>query len=187
MISETHVEGVVEAVKQWKLRDFQMGNRDSLPQLGFMPDGADAYEAVPQWVMLDAIEKASGNTALALHMVLYSIPKNFPDVTKFRALTFIADGYTATRQKGDPFPDESLEEEFKTNPATDVVECVTVLMADDDLVGGVDLAIAQIPYVIGDGGVMTFGDADIHIDADDHKVKGTIADIVRDVWKRQSC
>jgi hypothetical protein len=186
-MNEPHIEGIIEAVKLWKLKDYAMGNRDSLPQLGFLPEGAETYEAVPQWVMQEALNAVGGDVPTALHSILYSIPMNFPDVTKLRAITFIADGYTATRDKDDEPIRGSMKEDFMSNPDTDVTECLTVLMADDDLVGGVDIAIAQVPYAMVEGGFLEFKDAVIHVDDDKTKVQGAIADVIREVWRAQSC
>jgi hypothetical protein len=179
----TQMENIITAVKEWKVGDYALGNRDALPQLGFVIQGSEEFERVPDVVMEHALNVCDGEVARALKSILLSLPHNFPEITGYKALTFVADGYTTTRPK-DQFMDqaESLEHEFRTNPATTVTECLTVLFAEDDLVGGVEMSMAQVPYVIGDGGVIEFKDHIIHIESDTNRVEGRIPDLVREAF-----
>lgn len=74
----------------------------------------------------------------------------------FEWLAVIADAYVF-----EGLPEElpeSLEEDFKTNPSSEVTEVISVLFVKDDLVGGLEGWTCSTPYTISDGGVIEFGD-----------------------------
>ena len=178
-MDEEQMKDLCTGLMAWKKEAFSMGERDVPPQLAILFDGSEEIEPVPDWILEKAYRKV-GNVGGAVSLVLRGIAERWPKFTKFRMVLLVTDGYARQGEKDMKMPERGeLGEDFKSNPATDVTECLTLTVATDDLVGGVEMAMAQMPYVITDGGVMDFKEITYVLDDDD--IGGDVANQLRAV------
>ena len=179
-MDKEQMEGMCIPLMKWKQEAFAMGERDVPPQLAVLFDGREELEPVPDWILSKAYRK-TGTVGGAVSLVLRGIAERWPGFTKYRMVMLATDGYAREGDKDMEMPERGdLGEDFRSNPATDVTECMTLTVATDDLVGGVELAMAQMPYVVTDGGVMDFKEPTYMLDSDN--VGGDVADQLRAVF-----
>lgn len=138
----------------WK----EHGARDAPPTIGFLIDGDDQYRHPPPAFLIDLLEQAGDDFASVIYTVLKT-RAGMDNFTRFREVITILDSYGLApgeiEEDGDP---RQLEKDFQTNPASKVTEQVTLLIAADDLVGGVETVIGLMPYTISDGGEMVWSE-----------------------------
>ena len=155
-----------------------LGIRDLPPMLAYQVDGSDDIVAVPNEVMAAAMNSTKGDTASAIEVVLKMVPDVFPDVTSFRQIMLVADGYMLESESEAP-PEMSLQHDFNTNMDTKVTECLTITVVEDDLVGGCDIRTAQAPYFLDDGGRIEAKEVIYHPEG---VVGGRIPEVMREVF-----
>ena len=178
-MDEEQMEGLCLPLMKWKQEAFAMGERDVPPQLAIQFDGKEELEPVPDWILSKAYRK-TGTVGGAVSLVLRGIAEGWSEFTKFRMVMLVTDGYMRSGVQDEDMPERgAMGEDFRSNPATDVIECMTLTVATDDLVGGYDMALAQMPYVVTDGGVMDFKETKYILDSDD--VGGDVVDQLRAV------
>lgn len=187
-MNEERMNEMLEAVKGWVQACHGQGHSDLRPQLAFLPNGEEQYIVVPDWVVDAALVKCGGEVADGMELILSGIPAQAPDAglefNGFKSVTIVADGYMLLAEGGDGKATEVLDElqrDFETNPASKVSEAISIFMADDDLVGGVELTLVQLPYFKTDGGLLHFRPPTIHTD-EAGNVEGRFPDMIRRVW-----
>lgn len=178
------LDWLIEPTMDWKQADFALGNRDSLPQVMFMVNGYEEMEVTPDFIMDMTLAKVGGDSSTALKAVLALVPKarlsddEFPG---FRVIIFVADGYRKMVPDFAAYGNgEELEAEFKNLPGSDVTEAITIVVAEDNLVGGVDMVAAEMPYGVGDMGKLVFDTPTIH--GTDERHEGRVPDIIREAF-----
>lgn len=187
-MNEERVNEMMEAVKGWVQACHSQGLPDLRPQLAFLPNGEEQYIVVPDWVVDAALVEVGGEVADGMELILSGIPAQAPEAgltfNGFKSVTIVADGYMllAEGDEGNAIEteDNGLQRDFETNPASKVSEAISILMADDDLVGGVELTLVQLPYFKTDGGLLHFRPPTVH--TDDGHVQGRFPDMMRRVW-----
>lgn len=174
-MDQQQMETLALPLMDWKKEAFAIGVRDVPPQLAIQFDGSDEIEPVPDWILSKAFDK-TGTVGRAVSLVLRGIAEKWPDFTKYRLVMLATDGYT---RHGDSIPERGeLGDDFRNNPASDVTECMTLVVASDDLVGGVDVQMVRMPYVVTDGGVMEFKEPTYYFD----DVGGDVVEHLKEVF-----
>jgi hypothetical protein len=150
--------------------------RDAPPNLGFLLDGDEEMQHVPAegWMAAEAMFSDRGMAEMI--RILLGYVRTWDEFTRFRKIVFVSEGYGYPTESLDDVP-ESLEHDFKTNPATKVRENLTVTIAQDDLVGGCEIASAIIELRITDGGELVFDEPEII--GSDGPHEGNVIDVLR--------
>ena len=183
----TRLEEVAGVAQTWK-KDLWIedGCRDSPASLGWMVKGSEQLEHCDPEVMgMLYRDTGDGDMPSVIYSVLIHKAKD-EGFTQFEEIIFMTDsfGYAGSQ---DEMP-ESLEQDFLTNPESKVYEQLTVAIAADDLVGGVDYGVAMAPYRIVDGGEMVFDDLIVSTNESKDPIRGSIIEVmewgIRDAHKR---
>lgn len=167
-IKEKTENYLLSPVKKWRETLWhEYGIRDAPPSIGYMIDGDEQYGYPPTHVLNDLFQQAGDDFASVIFTVIKT-RASFDGFTRFREVITILDSYgvedmATAREEGMA----SLEEDFQTNPASKVTEQVTVIIAADDLVGGAEAVVGLMPYAIGDGGRMKWGEPKVFVESDD--------------------
>lgn len=162
------VEAICDPTKQWRETVWeQAGLRDAPPSIGYLIEGEQQYGYPPMHILADLCDQAGEDMASVVYTVLKTRAE-FDGFTKFRQVIGIFDsyGYDGDVKQAREEGITDLEEDFQTNPASKVTEQVTIIIAADDLVGGVEAAVGLLPYSISDGGQMTWGDLKVYTEDD---------------------
>lgn len=156
-------EAQIDMTAEWRQMVWRETKaRDIPPMLGWLVDGSEKYDHAPTDVLKDLYQRAGDDTPSVVYSMLRHAAGH-PDFTKFREITLVLDSYGCEGSyEEDGPPPLSLEEDFKTNPATTVTEQVTIVLVADDLVGGAEAAVALKPYRITDGGALVFSETKVY-------------------------
>jgi hypothetical protein len=151
-------EAQLEITMKWRREAWEVGGiRDTPPMIGWLTEGRSEYDHAPWPVVRDLYQQAGDDSASVVYSVIKHVAAE-PDFTRLREIIFVVESYGF---KDEGLPPESLENDFKTNPSSKVVEQITVIIVADDLVGGAEAAVAMQPYRISDGGQMVFGEPEV--------------------------
>ena len=184
MSLQHEAETIAKVVMNLKKEMFKEGgHRDSPPVIGVMLKGWDEFHIAPPEIINLAWEITKGDTPAAVKAVIESAPASFEGTfSGFHRIFLAADGYGSATESIDDHQRGDLERDFKSNPASEVIEVLTVTVIGDDLVGGAEMAMAQCPYVVTDGGVMEFKQIELASDTDDGKIGGAVPDAMREAF-----
>ena len=143
----------------------------SIPFGGCEGDLISRYESVP--------------VATRIRQVCATMPDEY--VGQVASLILVTDGYTREVESGGVGERGELQEDFATNPATEVKQVINAAIAMDDLCGGADMHIIGLTYWFDDGGVLTWGDRiDISSDDDDVDISGAIPEALTAFFQKEA-
>ena len=157
MNTQEKAEAMLGPIKTWREAMWNdLGVKDVPPTIGFLIDGNDNYDYCPTEFINELIAMSGDDPDMGgiVHAIVFQ-RSTFEGFTKYREITAVLDSYS---YEGDGEMPDSLANDFKTNLTTKVTEQVTLIVAADDLVGGVEVVVGMLPYSIDDGGVMVWGE-----------------------------
>lgn len=155
---------------------------------------AVAYE--DKWLP-DEIMENEGFLATLMSFIYHQIrtgnlPEEFeqrPDPDdRLEAFVAVCDSYVALRGRALADPDlrgSKLEDDFKSNPRSEVQEAVIVFAYTEDMVGGCDYAATYQTYSITDGGTLKWGEARQGLPGEDAIDDHPFTLFAKDVFKAQ--
>lgn len=108
------------------------------------------------------------------------VAETMPDEYKGRVhlVMYTSDTYVVNLPEGAQRP-VNLEEDFRTNPGSAVVEAITTTIASDDHVGGCDVQCVQSTYAVSDGGVLRWDEPQVLPDPE-----GAVPEVLYNFFQR---